>query len=919
MLQDSSTLTPGTNSNCSGDRALNSKHYRQLVEIRKLPADWVLANCKSISTEEATEQLGCPAKSPGILLQGTGWQQQFRPDKPWLSEQDKQQKQGGRAKAPKYRTPKQYENDYDAILPSHPTDKNYWTDLEALKERCWKVDGKPFILLPEGVFKAIAGCANGIPSIALLGVEMGLTSSKADPQGKRYLVPTLEKFARAGIGFIIPFDADALTNPNVGNAERKVTLQLRKFGVSVLSVTGLWEPGENGETKGMDDFIKEKGIEEFRQILLKAQERNWDVEQSQAPIIKKTLLPSQAAKEIAEKYRAKLAWNIQVREWFLYERKQAGIWARSPKEAIEQVVKVELDELMMDGYTYRTLTDTINLLKGELMVEEWDSCKGVIPLQNGVFDKAKKKLLPHAPGYRLTYCLPFPYDPKATCEPITDWMRETVGGKEEIVTFLLAYLNAVVNRRADLQRYLELIGPGGTGKSTYMRLATDLVGKKNTHITKHQILEESRFETANLYNKSLVLVTEADSYVGSVSTLLAITGQDELHFEKKMEQAGDGFEFEGMVITAGNEPSRSSNYTSGLFRRKIAVWFRNHIPSHKRRNLDKEFNQYLPGLLNRILAFSDEEVTTLIRDAEKVCPALREFQRETLCETNPIADWVDNKVVRSSKTRLTPACLYNAFTEYCSFTGQKPVSLKRFSNLLIDLCQVQLGWNDVQKGRDRAGRFITGLSLRNDGDFSPYPVTELLESVTDDVTDVTDNVTAETTAVYGCDGCDAFFDAVVNEQDFCDEQKVSVSVKKEENRGQSVTPVTESVETLTVQGRDGCDVSNTVPPNPSPNPSRIPDDELAGWTERHERKAYPNPKSDNIRSSQKRALAIRTAYRAANCQADLSRLKNTEGGEYSEAEIKWVNAWIKKYHSAEYARMNEVAQTVQGSLLDGAN
>ena len=471
-----------------------------------------------------------------------------------------------------------------------------------------------------------------------------------------------------------------------------------------------------------------------------------------------------------------------------------------------------------------------------------------------------------------------------------------MGGKEDLVTFLLAYLNAVINRRADIQRYLELIGPGGTGKSTYMKLASSLVGKKNTHTTKHQLLEESRFETANLFNKSLALITEADQYVGAVNVLKAITGQDELHYEEKMKQAGEGFQFEGMVITAGNEPSRSADYTSGLARRKIAVWFRNHIPSPKRRDLDSEFKAYLPGLLNKILSFSDAEVTRLIGNAEVVCPGLREFQRETLCETNPIADWLDNKVVRSPNSRLTPAFLYNRFKEYCDETGQKPVSLKRFSNLLIDLCQVQLGWHDVKKGRDRTGRFITGLTIRMDGDPSPYPITELLElddvtDVTDSVTDVTDSVTAETTAVYGCDGCDGFLEDVSHTENFlAEEVEKNSPVNDLENGVLSVTPVTPVTESSL-------------------------DDELRGWQEYHQKKPYPNPKSDNVRSSQKRALAAREGYRAARTKEDLSVLRSDKGGKFSEKELGWVLFWLKQNFPAEFNHVLATIKVSQPGLL----
>jgi len=771
---DSSTLETANNSQKS-DRRLCDRHHKELVETRGLPADWVSANCYTVDSQRARQLLGYESKCSGIMLQGNGSQIQFKPDKPWKGKADK--------KAPKYRSP--LGEEYDAMLPSHPENAQYWHELAALKIRCIDIDGHPHIVLTEGLFKAIAGCSNGIPTIALLGVEMGLTSSTADAQGKRYLVAVLEKFARAGFGFIIAFDADCATKPAVTEAERKLTFSLKKFKVPVRSITGVWSEDEG---KGMDDFIQKNGIEKFRQLLLDAEERQWNEASGDKP---KPLSADKLARKIADKYREGLAWNIEVREWYSYGLNQPGIWEREPKEAVEQVVRIELDAELPDGYSYRQLTDIINLLKSDLLVKKWNQVKGYIPLQNGVLNKKTKKLSPHSPGHRLTHCLPFAYDPEATCQPIVDWLKETVGHKEDLVKFLLAYLNAVVNQRADLQRYLELIGPGGTGKSTYMKLASALVGERNVHTTKHQILEESRFETANLAGKLLTLITEADQYVGAVNVLKAITGQDPLHYEQKMKQAGDGFVYEGMCITAGNEPSRSSDYTSGLARRKIPVWFRNFIPSQKRRDLDSEFKQYLPGLLNLVLNYSDEEVTDLIRNAEQKCPSLQEYQRETLCETNPIADWLDNKVLRSPNTRYAPSDLYTAYTRYSEEAGQKPVSQKRFSNLLIDLCQVQLGWSDVSKGRDRRGRYIVGLELRQNGDFSPFSITEDVDSVTGSVTDVTDSVTAETTAVYGCDGCDGFLEDVSQAEDFLAEDvKKNSPVTELKNGGQPVTPVT---------------------------------------------------------------------------------------------------------------------------------
>jgi putative DNA primase/helicase len=140
-----------------------------------------------------------------------------------------------------------------------------------------------------------------------MGISMGLTAKKNDLQGQRFLVSILERYGRAGFGFIIAFDADAATNPNVIWEQRKLGRQLLKFGVPVPSITGQWEPGDEGETKGMDDFIQKKSIEEFRQILAKSVsfeewESSLDSSGGNESTQSKPPTPKQLARQFAEDY-----------------------------------------------------------------------------------------------------------------------------------------------------------------------------------------------------------------------------------------------------------------------------------------------------------------------------------------------------------------------------------------------------------------------------------------------------------------------------------------------------------------------------------------------------------------------------------------------------------------------------------------
>ena len=246
-----------TTQSTASNRRLNDQHFKNLTEERGLDRNWVEANCYSGDVKEASKVLGYTAKSGGIIID-TPTQVQVRPDTPWRTDKNK--------KAPKYRTP--LKDDYDASLPINPHDPTYWTDIEKLKKIAYNIDGTPCVLLTEGVLKAIAGCSNGLPTIAVCGVEQGLTSSKNDPQGKRFLVDQIEWLAKHGFGVIIAYDADADTNEHIVNAEKKLAFQLEKMGSPVYSITGTWSEDEG---KGMDDYIQANGIEAFREKLVNAE------------------------------------------------------------------------------------------------------------------------------------------------------------------------------------------------------------------------------------------------------------------------------------------------------------------------------------------------------------------------------------------------------------------------------------------------------------------------------------------------------------------------------------------------------------------------------------------------------------------------------------------------------------------------
>ena len=717
----------------TAQETLNVRHYSECIEKRGLDAQWIIANSRSTTANVASQRLGYTAHSDGIWLLGCNHQGQFKPDKPWKSEGDK--------KAPKYRSPL---GEYDAMLPNHPSDPHFWTDIVALKQKAYKIDGHPCLVLTEGFFKALAGCANGLPTIALLGVEMGLTSKDADPQGKRYLVATLERYAQAGFGFIIGFDADCADNKSVLIAQRKLAHQLKLFKVPVYSITGLWTVAEG---KGMDDYMQNQGSERFkREVMGKAVdistwERQFQDSQAEQEKLRGTKDQPPSAQcmalEIAEQYQPLWAFHNEQKQWRVFNGKS---WDAVEDDAfgrmVYNVVKSKGGEWKVPAY----VDNVIRILRWELMVEKWITFDQMryIAFNNCVLDTATNSLLAHSPGFRFTSYLPFDYHPPANdhksdvigalaqqCPRIHEYMLRAMDGDTQRMMKLLAVINAALKFRFhELQMFVHLVGKPGTGKGTFSRILEKIVGDANCTASSLTALDEGT-EIAALIGSQLVVFPDERRQVG-IEILLKLTGGDRVRYREIYKKPGNS-PFYGLLLVLSNNPIFAGD-TTGLERRLCLIQFLNPIPRHLRDSKAEQLmDAEIPDLIPIALSLSDSQVTSLIKGlGDDEIPAFKQQEWLMKCQTSSIAfhanEWLlhdpDAEIAigdgRRSDNGSEKETVYGHYRDCCEISGLKPFSLVGYSNNLIDLLTDALGW-EVSKVRTRTGMKIKGLRLRQLG------------------------------------------------------------------------------------------------------------------------------------------------------------------------------------------------------------
>lgn len=359
---------------------------------------------------------------------------------------------------------------------------------------------------------------------------------------------------------------------------------------------------------------------------------------------------------------------------------------------------------------------------------------GRIPFQNGLLDLSTRTLTPATPESSDTWNLPYQYRAGVRCPNFLAWLRQAVDGDEATVQLLRGWINALLVGRSDLQYFLHLLGAAGTGKSTFGRLVFALIGKDNRTTTTLRELETNRFETAGLFGKRLVAVEDADKYGGAVNTLKAMTGRDPLRLERKNQQQRGSFVFEGQVLLMSNERLSSTDYTSGIERRRITVEFQRRISPEEqadwaaRGGEEAILHSEIPGIIEWALGLTRQEVTNIFKHRPE---RVRLSNLEAAMFNNPVADWMLHNLIpdENAATQVgikqedrgggittyanAQEWLYANYLTWCLGNGREALGLRRFSETLIDAAKSQ-GVLGVHKKKTAGGHKVFGLRIRRE-------------------------------------------------------------------------------------------------------------------------------------------------------------------------------------------------------------
>lgn len=464
-----------------------------------------------------------------------------------------------------------------------------------------------------------------------------------------------------------------------GQAKAKQAAEACHAAVALPPVFGDW-----------NDAFMQHGVESTRRALAEAATppaaSPFDV-MSEAEF--SAMSASEKAERVAEHYRSALAVDASGE---ILSRYRSGAWKMISGKQFERDV-AKLFQRLRAPFSAGKISGVVDTLK-LMLPQQADPARRLIGFRNGVLDTRTGGFSPHSKDFWLRTVSEVDYTKPVQGETLADhaphfwqWLDRAAGRDPAKRDIILAALFMVLANRYDWQLFLEVTGPGGSGKSIMAEIATMLAGTDNTTSATIETLESSR-ERAAVIGYSLIILPDQEKWSGDGAGIKAITGGDAVSVDPKYRDAYSTH-IPAVILAVNNNPMRFTDRSGGVSRRRVILHFPEIIPADER---DPQMKEKISGELAVIVRqlmqqFSQpQQARSLLQSQQNSDEAMRikrdadpmvDFCGYLFTAPEPNALYMGNASIRPAQPRRY---LYHAYLCYMEANGYKnPLSMKMFS------------------------------------------------------------------------------------------------------------------------------------------------------------------------------------------------------------------------------------------------
>jgi P4 family phage/plasmid primase-like protien len=402
----------------------------------------------------------------------------------------------------------------------------------------------------------------------------------------------------------------------------------------------------------------------------------WIEEARQSDESSEKYSPLELAQLIIDHYDGKIIFMNQI--FMIYKK---GYWT----EVTEEDLRKRIANADIPNTSAARTSGALLNIRDLQTAKESELNSNLICMENGTLDPETGELRGHSPIPRLRNKIPATWDSDAKCllwlETLEQIFRKDKDAKTKILLLQMFFGYCLV-RDTSQAKFLWLVGEGANGKSLILEILSEVVGRDNISRAMLHRLDQSHVR-AQLKNKLLNISTEmrADDTI-SDGYLKAIVSGDPIEADLKFKPSCT-FKPYARIVASTNDLPRLLDHSHGFDRRAIILTF-NRI--FKEKEQDRGLQKKLLKELSGILLWSVNGLKKLRKKGSFKIPssskkALREYRKDS----DPVKQFVDEKLQVAEKGELTSAVIFTQYNNWRSERGYGLMNISTFGKRLKGL------------------------------------------------------------------------------------------------------------------------------------------------------------------------------------------------------------------------------------------
>lgn len=343
------------------------------------------------------------------------------------------------------------------------------------------------------------------------------------------------------------------------------------------------------------------------------------------------------------------------------------------------------------------IEETVKYIKRYLFDEavSFNDNPFIVVFKNGVLDLATMKLEPMTPDHLESIKINCNYNPNAYSDTVDEFFNTATNGNKQTEQLLYEAIGYSMLKTNELQKAFLLVGTGRNGKSTYLDLIKNVLGKQNTTTVSLKDLTNN-FRAAMLDGKLASLAGDISSQPIQESDLIkSISAGEDITIEQKYKQAQSKALFSTLFFACNKLPA-TPDKSDGFYRRWCIIPFNANLNNVSRVNgmmfkkklLEQDSLDYVAykaiHAIHKVLNTTEE-----FTEPQEVLDMMTQYK----IDNSTILSWFkevhQNDLNSLKKFKVSTA--YVSYCKWCEEAGRGKSSQTNFANSIKADLGIDLG------------------------------------------------------------------------------------------------------------------------------------------------------------------------------------------------------------------------------------